>query len=113
VTHRRLSKAIKGVETYSGDLQKLVGRLRGELAASGKAIWLMSGGLAIDAFRAAGLVDRLELGVISVLLGKGVPLFPLESRGHEGLKLVHSRVLKNGIVELWYEPTGARRKPTG
>lgn len=117
LTHRPLRNTPRGVEAFSGDLRKLVSRLRRELSASGKDIWLMGGGLAIDSFRAAGLIDRFELSVIPVLLGDGIPLFPRQSRGLEGLTLTHTRALKNGVVELWYEcqraRRGAPRKPAG
>ncbi len=63
----------------------------------------MGGGESIEAFRAAGLVDRLELRVIPVLLGDGVPLFPRHARGDERWKLTNNRAFKNGVVELWYE----------
>jgi dihydrofolate reductase len=39
-------------------------------------IWLWGGGELFRACAEAGLVDAVELGVIPVLLGGGVPLFP-------------------------------------
>jgi dihydrofolate reductase len=104
LTHRPLKKAAPGVATFAGDLRVLVERLRRELAGTGKDVWLMGGGEAIDSFRAAGLVDRYELGIIPVLLGQGIPLFPRHVRGLEGLQATHFRALKNGVVEAWYEP---------
>lgn len=113
LTHRVLRKPPPGVQAFSGDIDRLLARLRRELAASGQDIWLMGGGVAIDAFRAAGLVDRLELSVIPVLLGQGIPLFPPQSRGPEDLRLVHSRMLTNGIAEVWYEPRQVKRRAAG
>jgi dihydrofolate reductase len=109
LTRRSLETAPPGVEAFDGDVCDLVDRIRRELTATGKDIWLMGGGVAIDAFRAAGLVDRLELAIMPVLLGDGVPLFPRQSRGLEGLRLTHSCALKNGVLEVWYEPERTKR----
>jgi dihydrofolate reductase len=109
LTHRPLRRVPKGIEPFGGDVRELVARLRRELADSGKDIWHMGGGQSIDTFLAAGLIDRLELSVIPVLLGEGIPMFTPHSRSLQGLKLSHSRTLTNGIVELHYEPTKKRR----
>jgi dihydrofolate reductase len=111
LTHRPLEKAPRAVEAFSGDVRDLAMRLRAELAPTGKHIWLMGGGVSIAAFHAAGLVDRWELGIIPVVLGDGIPLFPRHSRGEEPLRLTHSRALKNGIIEAWCEPIRSARKP--
>lgn len=95
-------------EPFGGESSKLVERLRAELAGSGKDIWHMGGGESIEAFRGAGLVDRLELRVIPVLLGDGVPLFPRHARGEERWKFAKHRPYKNGVVELWYEHAATR-----
>jgi dihydrofolate reductase len=105
LTHRLLKKPAPGTEAFSGDVCELTDRLRAELAGTGKDIWLMGGGESIAPFHAAGLVDRWELGIIPVLLGDGIPLFSKNSRPQQGLRLTHSRILTNGIVEAWYEST--------
>jgi dihydrofolate reductase len=104
LTRRPMPNPPRGVEPFGGDLRELAARLRRGLAGTGKDIWLMGGGLAIAAFHEAGLVDRFELGVVPALLGGGAPLFPGHSRGVEALRVTHSRALKNGIMEIWYEP---------
>jgi dihydrofolate reductase len=63
----------------------------------------MGGGESIEAFRSAGLVDRLELRVIPMLLGEGVPLFPRHARGEERWQLTKHCAFKNGVIEMWYE----------
>lgn len=111
LTRRKLVKAPEHVEAYRGDLKKLVERLRRRLRGTGKDIWLMGGGEAIDAFLSAGLVDRLELTVIPTLVGDGVPLFPPHSRGLHGLRFASHRIYSNGVVELCYEPARRKRRP--
>ncbi|MFZ1205747.1 MAG: dihydrofolate reductase family protein [Candidatus Acidiferrales bacterium] len=105
-THRAMPNPPARYEPFQGDPVELVHRLRAQLAKSGKNIWLMGGGETIEAFRAAGVVDRLELRIIPVLLGDGVPLFPRHARGDERWKLARHRAFKNGVVELWYERSG-------
>jgi dihydrofolate reductase len=107
LTHRPLDKPRRAVETFTGDLRTLAADLKTDLASKEpvKDVWLMGGGDSIASFHEAGLVDRWEISVIPVLLGEGVPLFPPgRAIGLHHLRLTHSRVLSNGIAELWYEP---------
>src|ERR1700722_8797765 len=45
-------------------------------AQSGKDIWLFGGGSLFRSFFDAGLVDGVEVAVVPVLLGAGIPLLP-------------------------------------
>ncbi len=67
----------------------------------GKDIWLFGGGVLFRSLLEAGLVDRVELGVIPVLLGGGIPLLP----GLNGIaKLeLHSVEDISGIVLMKYD----------
>ena len=49
-------------------------RLRELRAGSGKDIWLFGGGSLFGSLASAGLVDTIELGVMPVMLGGGVPV---------------------------------------
>lgn len=104
LSSKRPRTAPAGFEHYKGDLRRLVDTLKQDLAGTGKDIWLMGGGEAIEAFRAAGLVDRWELSVIPIVLGDGIPLFPKRKYAEQALRLTHTRAFGNGVVELWYEP---------
>ena len=66
-----------------------------------KDIWLFGGGSLFQSFVDAGLVDTVEVAVMPVLLGGGVPLLPHPARQTELLLSGH-RIHKTGIVFLEY-----------
>lgn len=103
-THRPLGDAPPDVRAFAGDVRDLAAELRRELRGTGKDVWLMGGGESLAGFDEHGLVDRWELGLVPVLLGEGVPLFPRRARPVTPLRLVHSRALGNGVVRVVYEP---------
>ncbi len=70
-------------------------------AESGKDIWLFGGGLLFRSLLDAGFVDTVELAVIPVLLGGGIPLLPHPAKQAK-LKLNSHKVYKTGIVALEY-----------
>ena len=70
-------------------------------AESGKDIWLFGGGLLFRSLLGAGLVDDVEVAVMPVLLGGGVPLLPPPAEVTK-LKLTGHKVYKTGIVSLEY-----------
>ena len=61
------------VTVVSRDVEQRVADLKGE---DGKDIWLFGGGVLFRSLLEAGLVDRVEVGIIPVLLGQGIPLLP-------------------------------------
>lgn len=74
-------------------------------AAAGKDLWLFGGGELFKSFLELGLVDSVEVAVIPVLLGGGVPLLPPAGPGTK-LKLASHRVYpKTGTVLLEYACT--------
>lgn len=71
-------------------------------AGPGKDIWLFGGGSLFRSLLDLGLVDSVEVAVIPVLLGGGVPLLP-EGSERTTLRLVSSKVNKTiGTVSLEY-----------
>jgi dihydrofolate reductase len=69
----------------------------------GKDIWLFGGGWLFRSLMEAGLVDAVEVAVVPVLLGEGIPLLPPKPSSERfKLKLASSRALKSGIVSLEY-----------
>jgi dihydrofolate reductase len=70
-------------------------------AREGKDIWLFGGGSLFRSLLEAGLVDTVEVAVIPVLLGGGIPMLPSPAR-RRSLRLTGHRVYRTGIVLLEY-----------
>jgi dihydrofolate reductase len=74
-------------------------------AKRGKDIWLFGGGELFRVLLAAGLVDTVEVAVIPVLLGEGIPLLP--PGASTTLELVDQKTLpRSGIIVLSYSVPG-------
>ena len=96
------------VTVVADDAAGVVGQLRAE-PGDGE-IWLYGGGRLFAALLAAGQVDRVEVSVVPVLLGRGVPLHPVVGgAGRAALALRDTRTYPSGIVTLTYGVPGARR----
>jgi dihydrofolate reductase len=98
-----------GLRVVADDPAAVVAGLKAE---PGKDIWLYGGGELFRALLTAGLVDTVELAVIPVLLGAGVPLLP--AGPVVPLVLSDQKVLPaSGIVALAYAvPGGVGPAPT-
>ena len=84
----------------SDNLEQAVADLRSK---PGKDIWLFGGGSLFRSLLEARLVDGVEVSVIPVLLGEGIPLLPPKPSSERfKLKLASSRTYKTGIVSLEY-----------
>jgi dihydrofolate reductase len=79
------------------------GELLAELRSKpGKDVWLFGGGSLFRSLAEVGLVDTVEVGVMPVLLGEGVPLLPAPAK-RVTLKLTsHKLYAKTGIMGLEY-----------
>jgi dihydrofolate reductase len=74
--------------------------------APGKDIWLLGGGDLFRSMLQSRLIDSVEVAVIPVLLGGGLPLLPHPAT-QTTLKLVRHQVYpKTGTVFLEYEVAG-------
>jgi dihydrofolate reductase len=74
----------------------------GSSSSSNKDIWLMGGSELFRSFLDSGHVDTVEVSVIPVLLGSGVPLLPAPYTPST-LRLVSHKVYRSGSVSLAYE----------
>ena len=70
-------------------------------ASPGKDIWLFGGGSLFRSLAEDGLVDTVEVRIIPILLGGGVPLSP-DSKSRIKLALISHKVYRTGIVSLEY-----------
>lgn len=92
------------VEQMSGEPAEIVAQLK----ARGLQHAYIDGGVTIQKFLAAGLIDRLVVTRVPVLIGSGVPLFgPLP--GDISLRHIATRTYKGGLVQSEYETTGFAR----
>jgi dihydrofolate reductase len=96
------------VTVLSDQLAEAVSALRAE---EGKDIWLFGGGGLFRSLLEVGLVDSVEVAVLPVLLGEGIPLLPSPS-SRATLALTGHRVYpKTGTVLLEYAVKRGREKP--
>lgn len=87
------------VTILGDDLEAGLSRIRN---APGKDIWLFGGGSLFRGLLDLGQVDRIEVAVIPVLLGGGVPLLAAGS-GRARLRLLSSRAYQaTGTLALEY-----------
>ncbi|MDQ6768727.1 MAG: dihydrofolate reductase family protein [Gemmatimonadota bacterium] len=87
------------VTMVSENIDATVADLRSE---PGRDIWLFGGGGLFASLLALGLVDRLEVAVMPVLLGRGIPLLS-SGAPRSRLTLTRSNASPSGIVNLHYE----------
>jgi dihydrofolate reductase len=71
-------------------------------AEKGKDIWLFGGGVLFRSLLDAGLVDTVEVAVIPILLGEGIPLLAPGARSPV-LRLTGHKAMPSGIVMLSYD----------
>ena len=108
VFSRSLPAAIHpGVRIVNDDPREVVATLKKK---PGRDIWLFGGGELFRTLLSAGLVDSVEVAVMPVLIGEGIPLLP--PGGTTTLKLVDHKILpKSGIAILAYAVPGGAGAP--
>jgi dihydrofolate reductase len=85
--------------TVADDPQRTLAALRAE---RGRDIWLFGGGELFRSLLDLGLVDTVEVAIVPVLLGGGLPLLPPPA-GRARLELASHRVYdKTGTLLLVY-----------
>ncbi|HVO35153.1 MAG TPA: dihydrofolate reductase family protein [Gemmatimonadales bacterium] len=97
---RKLAPAPKGavLERMSGDPADIVS----QLDARGFRHVYVDGGVTIQRFLRAGLIQRLVITRVPVLIGEGIPLFGATGRDI-ALKHVATRQVAGGLVQSEYD----------
>ncbi len=95
------AKTGKRVRVVNDDPREVVAALKAE---SGRDIWLFGGGMLFRTLLDARLVDTVELAVMPVMLGQGIPVLPPGASTE--LVLADQKTLPSGIVVLAYSVPG-------
>ena len=90
-----------GVRITSEDPRDVVAALKKK---PGKDIWLFGGGELFRTLLDAGLVDTVELAVMPVMIGSGIPVLPAGARAR--LELADHKRMPSGITLLAYSVPG-------
>jgi len=99
LTHRKLPIDRPNIETFSGDLNKLVNE---RLKPNYKNVWLVGGAKLTKDFIRLNLADEIRQSILPIILGDGTPFF--DQIGQEqALHLKNVTAYKSGMVELNYE----------
>jgi dihydrofolate reductase len=88
-----------GVTFVDDSPEILVEKLR---KAPGKNIWFMGGGELAREFLKDDLIDELYIGIVPVLIGEGIPLFPTGFPQRE-FSLLENKTYSKGMIALRYE----------
>ena len=88
-----------GVTVVADGLKEAVADLKRQ---SGKDIWLFGGGQLFRSLAELGLVDRVEVAVVPILLGGGIPLVPAPASRTRLVLDGQRHYPKSGIMLLEY-----------
>jgi len=98
LTNRTLLIERGNIETYSGDLNKLVDE---RLKPHYKNVWVVGGAKLVKDFIRLNLADEIRQSILPILLGDGTPFFDQIGK-EQALHLKNVTGYKNGMVELCY-----------
>lgn len=91
-----------GVRFFSGPIAPFVAELK---AGPGRTIWLVGGGEIVAECLRHDLIDEYVVSIHPILLGRGIPLFPL-GYPERVLKFQRVETFSSGLVQLFYTRAG-------
>jgi dihydrofolate reductase len=97
----RVEDLPEGTEGWAENIDKAGSWLKEQ--ADDKDVWILGGGLTIQAFLSAGMIDHMDLFVIPVLLGGGIRLFNGKDSEPQMVDLEQAQPYANGVVKLAYK----------
>ena len=68
---------------------------------SEKGVWLVGGGQLITEFLNMEAIDEIQLFIIPIIIGKGIPLFPNGPK-ESNFDLTEAKAYSNGVAGLFY-----------
>ncbi len=98
-------KPIDTSVVQQGRVEQMAGppaEIAAKLAATGAAHLYVDGGITIQGFLRAGLVQRLVITRVPVLIGEGIPLFGILPHDIR-LRLLKAQSFPSGLVQTEYE----------
>jgi dihydrofolate reductase len=98
-THRDLDTSLGPIAPASGTASEILGTAE---ANSPGPHWLIGGADLATQFLGSGLLTRIDVFVIPVLLGSGIPAFTNSKL--EKLELIDTEAYPKGIVRMSYRP---------
>jgi dihydrofolate reductase len=101
LTHRPIEHPLCDLQTrVVEDFSTFARELR---ALPGGDAWIVGGGKVMGAFLAAGEADVIEMSIIPVAIGNGIPMFAASRTVLQLYELVKLSRTPSGIVRLVYE----------
>ena len=65
--------------------------------------WIVGGGKVMGAFLAAGEVDRIEMSIVPIAIGKGIPMYAGSQMISQRFSLLQLTRSRSGVARLEYE----------
>jgi dihydrofolate reductase len=101
------SKTLKKVEWQNTRLviEDVVEEIKNLKQQPGKDLAILGSADLASNLMNAGLIDEYQITVVPVVLGNGKPLFK-DTHDRVTMKLLNSKTLRSGSVQLFYQPQG-------
>jgi dihydrofolate reductase len=100
LTHRPIERPLCELETRIVDDISAFAR---ELRAAEGDVWILGGGKVMGAFLCAGEVDTIEMTIVPVAIGSGIPMYAGSESVTHRFNLVDLTQSSGGVVHLSYE----------